>query len=58
MTESTNLPDGQEERERQDAERLADHEERRARLAGDTHEQLEKAQDEGQSQDPGDQYAA
>lgn len=33
--EGTELPDGQEERERQDAERERDHEERRARLSGE-----------------------
>lgn len=32
----SNLPDGQEERERQDEERLRDHEERRARLSGES----------------------
>lgn len=32
------LPDGKAERERQDEERLADHEERRRRLSGETSE--------------------
>ena len=56
MDDASARPDGQEERERQDEERLQDHEERRARLAGETQEKLERAQNEEQSQDPGDEH--
>lgn len=58
MDDVSARPDGQEERERQDEERLRDHAERQARLAGETQEKLERAQDDEHSQDPGDEHAA
>lgn len=47
---SDERPDGQEERERQDAERLQDHEERRARLSGEAEKSAEEAPENPEEQ--------
>lgn len=54
MDDASARPDGQEERERQDAERLQDHEERRARLSGES----ETETPEGEVLDPGGENPA